>query len=150
MLKPLTKMIEQAEGEYLSADQLSTLQAFHANFGLRAKTYQTVQQIQEELITEVSQRLRAACPGKSYDQSKCARDAAEVLRHCSLAMLLDDRDMLYDDLLHWLKTIMVAIGHLEIHRLVYPTMQAVVKQKLKPAQAELLNEYLAYAQSVMQ
>jgi hypothetical protein len=149
MLKPLTKMIEQAEGDYLSADQLATLQTFHASFALRAKTYQLVQQIEEELIAEVSNRLRAACPGKSYDQSKCSRDAAEVLRHCSLAMLLSDRDMLYDYFLHWLKTIMVGVGHLEIHRLVYPTMQAVINQKLKPAQAELLNEYLAYAQSVM-
>lgn len=151
MFKPLLKMAEAAEGDYLSPEHLATLDAYYQSVNLRAQTYRAVQRMEQELLAEVNRSLRAACarqPG-SYDESKCLRDTAEVLRQCSLAMLLDDRDYLYDHFLHWMRTIMVSIDHLPIHRQVYPALQAAVRQKLAPTEADLLVDYLTYAQSVM-
>jgi hypothetical protein len=154
MLKPLEKMIEQAEGAWLDPARLATLKTYHKEFRLRSETYRAIERKEAEIVASVAAGLRRTnaralkqCGPEA--EGKCSRDAASVLRQCALAMLLDDREYLYDYFLHWLKTIMVAIDHLPMHRQVYPLLQEAVRAHLKPAQAELINRYIAYAASVM-
>jgi hypothetical protein len=154
MLKSLNQIVARAEGSYLSAAQLNQLEQYHRSFAQRVQTYQAIQKLEGEILSELSRRLKKANPSweqsfSSEDSAKCVRDSGNVLRNCTLAMLLDDKDYLYDHFLHWLKTIMVSLDHVGFHQQIYAPLKAVLKDKLTPSQANLLLPYLAYAQSVM-
>jgi len=154
MLKALNQMAARAEGSYLSSAQMSQLEQYHRNFALRLQTYQALQKLEPEILAELSQRLTQGNPTwkqhfSAEDQAKCTRDSSYLLRNCALAMILDDKDYLYDNFLHWLKTILVSLDHVALHQQIYNPLRAILREKLPPAQAKLLEPYLTYAQTVM-
>jgi hypothetical protein len=147
-------MIVSAQGAYLSPTQLSQLERYHRSLALRTQTYQSVEKLEAQIIAELSRRLKQNNPQwaqrfNELDQSKCVRDSTDILRNCALAMLLDDQEYLYDHMLHWLRTILVSLDHLALHQQIYAPLRSILQEKLPPKQAELLLDYLAYAQSVM-
>jgi len=154
MLRALNQMAARAEGSYLSGAQMSQLEQYHRSFAQRLQTYQAIQKLEVEILAELSHRLSQGNPNwKQHftieDQAKCTRDSSYLLRNCSLAMLLDDKDYLYDNFLHWLKTILVSLDHIAFHQQIYGPLSVILSEKLPPAQAKLIQTYLTYAQTVM-
>jgi len=154
MYRNLNQMVARAEGSYLANTHLGQLEQYHRSMAQRIQTYQTVQKLETEILTELSRRLQLNNPQwaqrfNAEDSAKCIRDSGGLLRNCTLAMLLDDKDYLYDNFLHWLKTILVSLDHIALHQQIYAPLRSILSEKLPANQANLLLSYLTYAQSVM-
>lgn len=147
MITLLENLIERSDGAYFEAKDLDLLEQGLQSWGDRRKTYQIIQDkemaIVEKTLTRFQQEnetLLRTAPESIF--KKCQGDLISVLRHCAMAMLLQDEELLKDRFLYWMQNIMRALRNQKFNVHIYKILQDVIQEELPEQYANLMMPYL--------
>ncbi len=151
MITLLEEVLERADGNYVSAQDLRLLDNALSSWQARKGAYNALQQKEAEIIKEAVESMRngepfEAKPMDSLGVDRCQRDMTMGLRCCALAMLMQDEEMLKDRVLYWQQNIFLAM---QLNYQGYKFLWQAVKSQLPIDQAGLLNPYLKMAHEMI-
>lgn len=105
----LEKSILEADGRYLSAQELSLLERYAQSYTMRVHTYQQLRDNSEKFIVYALRKLAQTYPDLVQQHGqRCKYDMTEVLRYMALAILRDDEIFFREQIMSWLDTILLA------------------------------------------
>lgn len=139
----LERCIREADGRYLTDNELGTLDAYVSTYATRMQIYTILQEKSESFILEALHRL-AQTDAQTVRQhkDKCVRDMVCVMRAIAVAILRDDEQAFRDELLLWLQNILAALHKEQQSSRAYRLLQNVIQEEMPSECAELVNYYL--------
>jgi Phycobilisome protein len=143
MLTQLNKLTREVDGRYATDSELTFMVELVNSYKDRLSAYRKLQAAEGVIMQQVKSRLRAIDPsilmsGKVDISKKCERDMTFVFRYSTLALLMNDPEMLQERVLFWLQTVTRSFKDHRRHcDVTYKVMQEVVKQYLTPTEANL-------------
>jgi aconitase A len=151
MITLLENVLERADGNYVSAQDLQLLDKALSSWKARKDAYNAVQAQEAELIQQAVTAMRNGDrfdlkPMDDLGVDRCQRDMAMGLRCCALAMLLQDEEMLKDRVLYWQQNVFQAM---KLNYEGYRFLWHATKAQLPKEQAALLGPYLQMAHEMM-
>lgn len=150
MITLLENVLERSDGNYISAEDLEKLDQSIVSWQSRRETYNLLQAKENAIISQVltqfqSQNSQLAQKMGNELMEKCQRDLTLVLRHCAMAMLLQDKALLEERLLFWMQNIMRALRRQKICDRLYSLLEQVLPEHLPPENVHLLLPYVKTA-----
>ena len=146
MITLLENALANADGSYLTAQDLQSLDQVIQSWSIRRQTYDLLQAKENQILDQSESYLSSLMIDTSRLDStaihKCRHDMAVVLRSCATAMLLQDEELLKDRFLYWMQNIMHALQKQQINAIVYQSLQQAVGSHLPTQNAALLMPYL--------
>ncbi|AFY73809.1 Phycobilisome protein [Synechococcus sp. PCC 7502] len=151
MITLLENVLERADGNYVTAQDLRLLDKALSSWQARKEAYNNIQVHEAEIINQAVEAMRTsdrftAKPMDTLGVDRCRRDMILGLRCCALAMLLEDAEMLKDRVLYWQQNIFLAM-QLNYHG--YKFIWLALQSQLPKEQAELFSPYLKIAHEMM-
>lgn len=139
----LEQSIQNADGRYLTDNELDTLHTYIATYELRLKTYTLLQERSGEYIVLALQQL-AKTDAQTVQQhkDKCIRDMEYVVRSIAIAILRNDEEGFRQELLLWMQNIMAALHKEQQSSRAYRMLQEVLTQSMPKECSDLVNHYL--------
>lgn len=135
MQSPLDGIFDQAENCYLKPDELQHIGQYVASIAERMSAYRTLRDRELDLIQQAVDDLLLEMPGlESAAIERTVKNGMLTLRHCAMAMLLNDPNYLEHRLLSWLE------NSIELYR----------AQGTDAAFFRLLKQQLSFSLSVQQ
>ncbi len=133
----------QADGRYLTDDELQPFQSLRKTHATRLRTYGLLEEQAEALINQALDTMAQTEPNTiSQHRSVCQRDMSYVLRAIAVAILQDDEAAFIEQLVLWMQNIMKAVQKEKQSAWAYRILQEVVSEKLPAMNARLVNHFL--------
>lgn len=141
-----TAYAPQTEDGYLSAADQQRLLDYSQTVEARLRALRELESQEDRICTDTTNLIFERYPKvekRPDGRDKTIRDLALILRYCGLAMLRDDPQFLENQLLHWLRTMLVAFqfGNNCLADS-YVWLDQRSQQSLSPESYELLRPYL--------
>jgi hypothetical protein len=151
MITLLENVLERADGNYVSPEDLQLLDKALASWKGRKAAYNALQDKESDIISMAVTSMRKgdrfeAKPMDTLGVERCQRDMTLGLRCCALAMLLQDEEMLKDRVLYWQQNIFRAM-QLNYHG--YKFLWQAIKSELPGEQAVFFSPYMKLAHEMM-
>lgn len=139
----LEKNILEADGRYLSSQELNPLEQYLQSYKVRVETYQQLRDHSDKLVLQALRKLAQAYPEiiQQHGQ-RCKYDMTEVLRYMAVSILRDDEVFFKEQMMSWLDTILLAHRKTSHCTIAYRALQEAVASSLSPASASLVRPYL--------
>jgi hypothetical protein len=146
MSSTLEKIWQSTENNYLETQSQETLLHFSRSVEQRLSVLKDLEKVEEQICNETADLIFERYPKveKRVDgREKTVRDLLLILRYCGQAMLRDDPQFLENQLLHWLRTMLVAFqfGNNCLADS-YVWLDQRCQKHLEPASYNLLKPYL--------
>jgi hypothetical protein len=105
----LEKNLLQADGRYLTPQELHPLEQYLQSYANRLETYQQLGRQSDKLVLQALRQLSQSHPDliQKHGQ-RCKYDMTEVLRYIALSILRDDETFFKEQMLSWLDTVLLA------------------------------------------
>ena len=149
----LNNLFTQAEGRYLSADEMRHLRGYASSLEERLAAMQAVEKAEGRIVQETLDEVWRVHPDFAQrhhmSREKCTRDVTLVLRYCTLAMVQDDDSFLTDKLLHWMRTILHSFKFDSSIDTTYRALPRAAERHLDPKVARLLEPYLRTTHKIL-
>jgi Phycobilisome protein len=152
MITLLETLVDGADGAYASKQDLRKLEHVFSSWPERKEAYLAIETKEQAIIDRA---IKAMQNSKFFQEQamnalgldRCRRDMTLGLRAYSLAMLLQDEEMLKDRFIQWQKNILQAMGfqHYQGYKFLLEAVYAELPQK----QADLLKPYIKIAQDAI-
>ena len=127
----LEKSILEAEGRYLSAQELSLLERYAQSYAVRLQTYQQLRDNSDTFIASALHKLGQTYPDLIQQHGpRCKYDMTEVLRYMALSLLRDDEVFFKEQIMSWLDTILLAHKRTDHCLVAYRSLQAAIATTL--------------------
>lgn len=147
------QMFTQAEGRYLSAEEIGRLKSYAASVEARLQAMAAIEQAEARIVSETLDEVWRQHPDFAQrhhmSREKCTRDVTLVLRYCTLAMVQDDETFLTDKLLHWMRTILHAFKFDGSIDTTYRALPRRAEANLDPRHIRLLEPYLRLTHQIL-
>jgi len=149
MITLLENVLERADGNYVSAQDLRLLDKAHSSWQARKDAYYSVQVHENDIINLALEAMRSSdrFTARPMDTDHCRKDLTLGLRLCALAMLMEDPEMLKDRFLYWQQNIFLAMQLNSYHGYKYTWL--ALQSQLPKEQSELFSPYLKMAHEMM-
>jgi Phycobilisome protein len=153
MITLLEGLVDRADGAYANKQDLRNLEHVMFSWSERKEAYLAVQDKEKSIIDramnsiETSKTVPTDRPMDKVTTERCRRDMTLALRSYSLAMLLQDEEMLKERFLYWQKNVLQAMG---LHH--YQGVKFVlesIRVELPKEQANLFEPYFKLGQDMM-
>ncbi len=111
MSSTLEKVWLEIEDNYILPQGQDTLIQFSRSVEQRLSALADLEKVEEQICNETADLIFERYPKvekRPDGREKTVRDLLLILRYCGQAMLRDDSQFLEDQLLHWLRTMLVA------------------------------------------
>lgn len=143
MLSQFADLSSTVDGRYATDTELKFITDYVESFDLRVQTYLKLQELESILVQEAYIKIRSIDPslfnkGHSDMSAKWKQDTVRVLRYAAITVLMDDSAVLQERFLLWFYTVMKAFDAQHSCDLTYRVLQAIVRQHLASAQANLV------------
>jgi Phycobilisome protein len=142
----LEKMIEQGDGKYLGSKDVQVLLDYAQSVQQRIETYQSIQQKEGELLALAMEKVHAHPLYMNHyihiENGRCLRDMTSTLRYCTTAMLLNDEQLLREEYLIWMETIMRSLKTKPLSFVSVEGMREALAEKLSQAQYKLMAPFI--------
>ena len=151
----LDKIVAEEPGRYLTTEEQDALLRESRYFEPRITAARDAQAHEAEVVKRAVDAVlkRYDFRGRyTYGAEKCYRDVGQVYRWCAFAMLLDDRKMLEDKLLLWMRAIIQSLdfpGANESIRMTYKLLTDESRRALRPASFQLMEPFLRAAEEIL-
>jgi hypothetical protein len=146
----LNEILENAENRYLKPEELGLMTQYIGSLPERLETYRTLRDRELEMMQWVADQLQAQLPQEKQDNlERCIKNALLMLRHCSMAMLLNDETFVKERFISWVSQSSRVYNTENIDQLLYRLLNQQLTQKLNAAQMDLLRPMLTLAQSYL-
>lgn len=144
MHKMLAQDLQNADGRYLSNDELANLEQYADTYATRINTYLLIEKYAHQLITMTLQHLAQTDQQVVQQHGQlCQRDMGDVLRLSARAILMNDQDDFHDFVL-WMQNMMRAVKKEAQSARAYSILQAIIQKHLPPDSARLINAHLQH------
>lgn len=150
MHSPLDGIFDEAEHRYLNPEELQTIGHYVASLAERMSAYRALRDRELEIIQQVADQLQLDMPSiETAVLERAIKNGMLTLRHCGMAMLLDDSNFVQTRLLNWLK------DSIELHQTqgVDAAFFQLIKQQLRLSlnaqQVALLDPFFNLVEAVM-
>lgn len=139
----LEQKLINADGRYLSAEELQPLEIYVKSYMHRLEVYQHLSQQGNEIVINALRKFARVHPEIIEKSGKrCQYDMAEVLRYIAMSILRDDEFLFLEKMMFWLDTILRAHHKQAACTKAYQYLQEAVEEALTPSGYELIRPYI--------
>lgn len=143
-------LLDQAESRYLKPEELDSFKHYAISLAQSLKTYELLREQEVAIFQPVADQLIKAFPDTNQEiLERSLKNWLLILRHCAMAMLLNDRDFLQQNLLDWLKGLVQTHQRMAVETKLYQLLQERLTGLLSPQALALLQPYLTQAQTAL-
>ncbi|MDX2272494.1 MAG: hypothetical protein NW237_11195 [Cyanobacteriota bacterium] len=147
MTQPIEQVLIEAEGRYLQPPELAQLKSYVTGWTERLHVYRALRDQEEVLVKQVLAQLQQEMmPLPPQVVGLCQRDLMLILRHSSLAMLLQNEAMLKERLVDWMEEHVRLYNLQSLYEKAFRSLQQSLKQQLSAGELELIRPYVTQAQ----
>jgi hypothetical protein len=140
----------QAEDHYLQPQEIKAFKHHTNSLAQRLKTYKCLRDQEIEIFQAVANQLLVTFPDEEEELLKRAlKHWLLVMRHCAMAMLLNNPEFFQRRLLEWLAPQIEAHQLKEIETKLYELLQKGLQQSLSEEQFALMQPFLSLAQTTL-
>ncbi|NES95616.1 MAG: phycobilisome protein [Desertifilum sp. SIO1I2] len=137
----------EADGRYLSTQELQPLEQYIRSYNARLEAYQQIQQHSDKAVLQALRKFALAYPEVIQKHGpRCKYDMTEVLRYIALSILRDDEIFFKEQMMSWLDTILLAHKRNSSCATAYQYLKEAIDANLPSASSSLV---LPYLESVM-
>ena len=142
----------ESEGRYLTDDERTKLTDYMAGFQTRMGYAQLIEEAEDGAVRFCIDNTRKRYPNfdKYHEKAwaKAFRDVQLTTRYATQAMVLGDKKLLEEKLLHWLRTILAGLNFTpEFNRDTYTYLTEGFRQALPP---EAFSEFEPYLDMIVE
>ncbi len=140
-----------ADGRYLNARELSSLEHYVHSYAARLSAYQHLRDQSESLVRQALRQLAQEYPDliRQHGQ-RCIYDMTEVVRYIALSILRDDEVFFKEQMMSWLDTILVAHRKTMQCTKAYQHLQVAIANTTPAATSSLVRPYLDIIVTMLQ
>ncbi|GAB4346480.1 MAG: allophycocyanin subunit alpha [Leptolyngbyaceae cyanobacterium] len=139
----LTQNILEADGRYLSTQELAPLERYYESYQMRLEAYQHLRDRGDRLVIAALQKLAQTYPDLIRQHGpRCKYDMSEVLRYIALSVLRDDELFFKEQMMVWLDTILLAHKRNTHCGLAYRYLLEAIVATLPAPVSNLVHPYL--------
>lgn len=147
MTQAIEALLIEAEGKYLTAEALDPIKTYVKGWPERRSAYQQLRSSEKTIVLDTLKELQRERPTLSPQVLElCKRDLVLALRHCAMAMLLQEEELLQERLIEWLEEQVRLYDLQDLYTALYRLLQQTLKQQLSPGNLELIRPYVTQAQ----
>lgn len=150
MSSDINSLLTQAENRYLKPEELEEFQRHTSSLAQRLKLYGFLRDREAAIFEPVAEKLQTAFPEAQQPLvEKSLQHWILIMRHCAMAMLLDDTDYLKNNVLDWLRGFVKTRQSQAIEAKIHELLVAVLKEMLSPKAMIYLEENLNLAKETL-
>jgi hypothetical protein len=150
MNSQFSALFEESENRYLAAEEIGFLSSYVASLPDRLEAYRSLRDQEMDILQTIANHLVAELPqAVETDLERSLKSAALLLRSCSMAMLVDDPDLVKERYLTWTKPLSETYSLGAIDAVVYRLLIQRMTQVLGAKPMALLNPLLAIANTAV-
>jgi hypothetical protein len=140
-----------ADGRYLNARELSSLEHYMQSYAARLNAYHQLRDQSEHLIKQALRKLAQEYPDliRQHGQ-RCIYDMTEVVRYMAVSILRDDEVFFKEQMMSWLDTILVAHRKTVHCTKAYQNLQAAIVDTLPAPTSNLIRPFLEIVITMLQ
>jgi Phycobilisome protein len=138
----LEKSFLQADGRYLTPQEMRSIEQFLQSYASRLNVYQVLRDNNAAFVEQALKKMGQEYPDLMQKHApRCQYDMAETLRYISLAVLRDDEIFFKEQVMAWLDSILLAYKRHNHCAVGYRHLQDVVTAKLPTTGASVVRPY---------
>jgi Phycobilisome protein len=144
-------VFDDAENRYLPTDSLKEIHRYVKSVPQRLTVYRLLRDHECKIMQVVADRLVADF-GETEAETTIERSVMNgllVMRHCAIAMLMDNAQQLEPQLLSWLRESMQIHRTEKLDTALYRYLRQVLTKAINPQQLALIDPLLVQAQSYL-
>lgn len=154
MLTQLSRLTQETDGRYATAEELQFLKDYIASTQERVQAYKTVRDNEAFLLEDLYNQVQTVDRGSLYKGTEDVstffrRDQKNVLRVAAASMLFNDLDFLREGLLLWHRTIIKAFRVERPSQVACQVINAVFAKYLAPDQMKLMSPVLGLWRAIL-
>ncbi len=135
--------VQQADGRYLSDQELSPLETYSNSFAMRVEAYQTLRDNADSLVMQSLRRLVQTHRQVVQEQgAKCKRDMTYSLSYVARAVLSDEATAFQQDFSLWMENIIYSVQKNEPASQAYGFLKQEIQNTLPPQCVNLVTPYM--------
>lgn len=139
----LEQRILDADGRYLSPEELRSLEQYVNSYAMRLETYQKLSQNSDAIVLSALKKFARVHPEIIQQSGKrCQYDMGEVLRYIALSILRDDEFLFLEKVMFWLDTVLRAHRKQAACSKAYQYLQEAIEESLSPSNCDLIRPYI--------
>lgn len=139
----LSQAMIDADGRYLTSEELRPLENYVETYQRRLEAYQTLSQHSDALVLAALKKFARVHPEIIKNSGKrCQYDMSQVLRYVALCILLDDEFMFREKMMFWLDTMLRAHRKQEACCKAYQYLKEAVKESLPSKVSEQVTPFI--------
>jgi Phycobilisome protein len=151
-MKPaIETLFHEAENRYMKPDTTAEVNQYMASLKERTGLYRTLRDQEIAWMQPIADDLEKNFPSEQVARlENSLRNALLSLRHCAMAMLMDDPNYLDGRFLNWFTESVEIHGTLEIDSYLHTAMRKQLSSALNVTQFRLLTPHLDRVQSAFE
>jgi Phycobilisome protein len=123
----IEEVFDDTENRYLKIEELKLIAQYVGSIPERLTIYRNLRDREIDIMQSVANQLQAELPqAPEADLERCLKNALLLLRHCAMAMLIDEEEIIRDRFLNW----------------VLPTVEVYETQAIDSRLHQILNQRL--------
>ena len=150
MTPVIESLFDEADSRYLKLPALKEVTLYVTSLNERVSAYRLMRDRELKIMQTVADQLTASLPNESVSHiEQTLKMAILILRHSSMAMLMEDANYLEERFLPYLREIREIHATESVDALLYPALRNQLSQLFNDRQLNLLTPYLDQAQRVV-
>ncbi|HLO47296.1 MAG TPA: phycobilisome protein [Kamptonema sp.] len=143
-------LLDHAETRFLKTEELAAFKRYAATLAQRLKVYEFLRDKEVDIFQPIANQLQEIFPKEKQENlERSLTHWLLALRHCAMAMLLNDSLFLEQRLLEWLAGIVEAHQSQEIEETIWKLLQSRLKEILSEQAIAILQPFLDQAKSTL-
>lgn len=144
----IASIFHDAENNYLNPEALTEVSQYMTSLKERTTLYRTIRDQEINWMQPIADELEQHFPSEALPRLEMSlRNALLSLRHCAMAMLMDDPSYLGDRFLNWFHESSQVHASLEIDRYLQTALRRQLSSNLSSPQFRLLMPFLDQVQA---
>ncbi|MEB3882902.1 phycobilisome protein [Lyngbya sp. CCY1209] len=150
MQSDVNSLLVQAENRYLKPEELQEFKRHASTMAQRLKIYEFLRDREAAIFEPILKQVQAGVPEERLPiLEQSLQRWILILRHCAMAMLLDDADALENNLLGWLKGLVATHHSQDIETQIHQLLLARLQELLSPKAIKYLQPSLDRAKEIL-
>ncbi|AMW28297.1 MULTISPECIES: phycobilisome protein [Arthrospira] len=150
MSSDVNSLLTQAENRYLKPEELQEFKRHTSTLAQRLKIYEFLRDREAVIFEPIVEKLQTAFPEAQQPLvEKSLQHWILIMRHCAMAMLLDDTDYLKNNVLDWLRGFVKTRQSQTIETKIHELLLARLQEMLSPKAMIYLEDNLNLAKDTL-
>ena len=143
-MKPVIEsLFHDAESRYLKPDAIVEVSQYMSSLKERTRLYRTIRDEEITWMQPIADELEQCFPTEQIDRlENSLRNAMLSMRHCAMAMLMDDPTYLEVHFLTWFQESIEIHGTSDLDTHIHSALRKQISQVLNASQMSLLTPFL--------